>query len=79
MAMSEQELRDLLLTVFPDASVRIEDLAGDGEHYRAVIRTSAFAGMNRIQQHKAVYAALGGRAGTVLHALALDTGVPDPI
>ena len=74
MAMTEQDLHAALLSAFPDASIHIEDLAGDGEHYRAVIRTPAFAGLSRVQQHKAVYAALGGRAGTVLHALALDTG-----
>ncbi len=74
MAMRPEEIEALLKAAFPEADIRLEDLAGDGDHYRAVIRSDAFAGKHRIAQHQMVYAALGGRVGHELHALALDTG-----
>lgn len=74
MAMSVQELENLLREAFPDADLRIDDLAGDGDHYRAVIRSDAFQGKTRVVQHQMVYAALKGRMGGQLHALALETG-----
>jgi stress-induced morphogen len=74
MAMPAHELEALLRQAFSDADIRIEDLAGDGDHYRAVIRSAAFAGKSRVAQHQMVYAALKGRMGAELHALALDTG-----
>jgi stress-induced morphogen len=77
MAMREDELEALLRAAFADADIQIEDLAGDGDHYRAVIRSAAFAGKSRVAQHQMVYAALQGRVGGDLHALALDTG-PKP-
>ena len=77
MAMTATELEGLLRGAFADADIQIEDLAGDGDHYRAIIRSSAFAGKSRVAQHQMVYAALQGRMGGALHALALDTG-PKP-
>lgn len=73
MAMTASELEALLREAFQDADIRIEDLAGDGDHYRAVIRSAAFEGKSRVAQHQMVYAALKGRMGAELHALALDT------
>ena len=78
MAISAGELENLLRQAFPDADIDIDDLAGDGDHYRARIRAAAFAGKSRVSQHQLVYAALGGRMGQELHALALDTG-PKPL
>lgn len=77
MAIPASELEALLREAFGDADIIIEDLAGDGDHYRAVIRSAAFAGKTRVAQHQMVYAALKGRVGGDLHALALDTG-PKP-
>ena len=77
MAMSAEELETVLRAAFPDADLAIEDLAGDGDHYLAIIRSEAFAGKSRVAQHQLVYAALKGRMGEALHALALDTG-PKP-
>lgn len=74
MAMRQEEVEALLNDAFPEADIRIEDLAGDGDHYRAIIRSAAFAGKSRVAQHQMVYAALKGRVGNELHALALDTG-----
>ena len=73
MAMSAQALENLLRDAFPDAEIRIDDLAGDGDHYRAVIRSDAFQGKSRVAQHQMVYAALKGAMGGELHALALET------
>ena len=73
MAMRAEDLETLLRQAFPDAEIRIDDLAGDGDHYKAVIRSAAFIGKSRVAQHQLVYAALQGRMGGELHALALDT------
>ncbi len=64
-------------TRFPDAEIRIEDLAGDGDHYRARIVSSAFEGLSRVRQHQLVYAALKGQVGGELHALALETAAAE--
>ena len=77
MAMDALEIETLIKDSLPDARVTIEDLAGDGDHYAAHITSSAFAGKSRVQQHQLVYQALRGRMGNELHALALQTAVPD--
>ena len=77
MPMSQQDLESELREAFPGADIRIEDLAGDGDHYRARIVSDAFAGLPRVRQHQLVYAALKGKMGGELHALALETLTPD--
>ena len=76
MAMDAGEIETLIKQAFPDAQVSIEDLRGDGDHYAATVVSAAFKGKSRVQQHQMVYAALKGRMGNELHALALQTGVP---
>jgi stress-induced morphogen len=76
MAMDAGEIERLIKGAFPDASVAIEDLAGDGNHYAAHVVSAAFKGKSRVQQHQMVYAALQGKMGGDLHALALQTAVP---
>ena len=76
MAMQADDIHALIVAAFPDADIRITDLAGDGDHYAADVVSASFEGLSRIAQHKAVYAALGGRMGGELHALQLTTGVP---
>lgn len=76
MAMEAVEIERLIKAALPDADVHIEDLAGDGDHYSANVVSAAFAGKTRVQQHQMVYAALQGRMGGELHALALQTSVP---
>ena len=71
------ELEASLREAFPDAEIHVDDLAGDGDHYRARIRSVVFRGLSRIKQHQMVYGALKGRMGGELHALALETSVPD--
>jgi len=76
MPMSAADLEQQLRAAFPEADIAIEDLAGDGDHYRARIVDSAFAGLPRVRQHQLVYAALKGKVGGELHALALETSAP---
>lgn len=77
MAMTAQQIEDMIVTAIPDARVEITDLAGDGDHYAARVVAESFRGTTRISQHKAVYEALGGRMGRVLHALQLTTALPE--
>ena len=73
MAMDPQSIEQMIKAALPDATVRIDDLRGDGDHYAAYVVSSAFKGKSRIQQHQMIYAALKGRMGNELHALALQT------
>jgi stress-induced morphogen len=74
MPMKREDLESLLAAAFPGAEIEVFDLAGDGDHYKAVVRADQFAGKSRVAQHQMVYAALKGRVGGELHALALETG-----
>ncbi len=73
MAMDLKEIERFIKEALPDALVEIQDLAGDGNHYSAVITSSSFAGKSKIEQHKMVYNSLKGRMGNELHALAIKT------
>lgn len=77
MSMNAGEIEALIKAAIPDATVTIRDLAGDGDHYAAEVVSETFRGKTRVQQHKLVYDALQGRMGGTLHALALQTGVPE--
>ncbi len=76
MAMQAADIEALLREAFPKALIEIQDLAGDGDHYAASIVAEEFRGLNRVQQHQLVYAALKGKMGGELHALALQTSAP---
>jgi stress-induced morphogen len=76
MAMLASDIERLIKAEIPDAEVTIRDLAGDGDHYSAIVVSEAFRGKSRVQQHKLVYDALKGEMGGKLHALALQTGLP---
>jgi stress-induced morphogen len=76
MAMKAADIEKLIIEALPDAKVQISDLAGDGDHYAATVVSEAFRGKTRVQQHQIVYAALKGRMGGELHALALTTSAP---
>lgn len=77
MPITAETLHADIAEAFPDAEILIEDLAGDGDHYRARVVSIAFAGLPRVRRHQAVYAALKGKMGGELHALALTTLTPD--
>ena len=76
MPMPIADLEASLREGFRDAEILVEDLEGDGDHYRARIVSKAFAGLSRVKQHQLVYAALKGKMGGELHALALETQAP---
>jgi stress-induced morphogen len=76
MAMTAQDIERFIKDGLPDAIIKIDDLAGDGNHYSANVISAAFKGKNRVQQHQMVYATLKGRMGGELHALALQTSTP---
>ena len=76
MAMAAEDIETMIREAIPDARVEITDLAGDGDHYAARVTSESFRGVPRVKQHQAVYAALGGRMGGVLHALQLTTAAP---
>jgi stress-induced morphogen len=77
MPMQASEIEMLIKEAFPDAEVSITDLAGDNDHYAAMVTSNAFRGKTRVQQHQMVYDALKGRMGGVLHALSLQTSAKD--
>ena len=76
MPMAQEDIVAMIKAALPDAEVEMTDLAGDNDHWKAVITSREFEGKSRIQQHQMVYAALKGNMGGVLHALALETRVP---
>ena len=73
MTMKVSEIRNLIKEAMPDAEIKIEDLAGDENHYSATIKSKTFKGLSKVDQHKLVYKALKGKMGNELHALALTT------
>ena len=77
MPMDAREIEQLIKSGIPDADVEIRDLAGDGDHYAATVIAESFRGKSRVQQHQLVYQALKGQMGGTLHALALQTGIPE--
>lgn len=77
MPMEATDIERLIKDEIPDARVVIEDLRGDGDHYAATVLSYQFRGKSRVQQHQMVYKALKGRMGGILHALALQTGIPE--
>ena len=76
MAMNASEIEAMIKAALPDAKIEIKDLAGDGDHYAAIVTSAAFKGKSRVQQHQMVYGALKGKMGGQLHALALTTQAP---
>lgn len=75
--MQEDEIVSMIKEALPDAIIEMTDLAGDNDHWKAVVTSAAFIGKSRVAQHQMVYAALKGNMGGVLHALALETRTPE--
>ena len=73
MGMNLKEIESLIKEAMPDATIEIQDLAGDGNHYSAIVTSSKFSGKSKIEQHKMVYNSLKGKMGNELHALAIKT------
>jgi stress-induced morphogen len=77
MPMEASEIEALIREGIPDAKVIIEDLRGDGDHYSALVISESFRGKSRVAQHQMVFAAMQGKMGGQLHAMALQTATPD--
>ena len=77
MALDAATIENLIKAGLPDAQITLAALADDNDHWSALVISSAFKGKSRVQQHQMVYRALGSRMGNELHALALQTGVPE--
>src|SRR6185312_2577994 len=77
MPMDARDIESMIKAAIPDARVTIRDLAGHGDHYAATVISESFRGKSRVQQHQIVYQSLRGQMGGLLHALALQTGVPE--
>ncbi|AKQ42577.2 ATP-binding protein [Aurantiacibacter atlanticus] len=75
--MPAEQIEALIKAALPDATVEMEALVEDNDHWLARVTSDAFSGKSRIQQHKMVFAALGDRMGGELHALQLHTSVPN--
>ncbi|GLS78309.1 ATP-binding protein [Oharaeibacter diazotrophicus] len=74
--MQAREIEAMIREALPDARIEIRDLAGDGDHYSAIVVSESFRGLTRVKQHQIVYDALKGKMGGQLHALALQTSAP---
>lgn len=77
MGMKAEEIKRMILNAIPDATIEINDLAGDDNHYSAEIISKQFVNKTKVQQHKMVYDSLQGKMGGVLHALSLTTKIPN--
>ncbi|MFM9890854.1 MAG: BolA/IbaG family iron-sulfur metabolism protein [Rickettsiales bacterium] len=77
MPMTAEEITRRIKAALPDAEVTLEDMAGDNDHWKATVKSTAFAGKSRVEQHRMVNAAFGADLGTTLHALAVSTVVVD--
>ena len=73
MPLPINEIKKLIVTSIPDATIEIKDLMGDNNHYSAIIKSKMFSGLNKIEQHKLVYKSLKGKMGNELHALSITT------
>ena len=73
MALPIDEIKKMIVSSIPDASIEIKDLMGDNNHYEATIKSKMFSGLTKIQQHKLVYKSLKGKMGNELHALSITT------
>ena len=73
MPMTVEQIKQFIKEAIPDATIEIEDLKGDGDHYSAIVKSKTFSGLSRVQQHKMVYDSFNGKMGSELHALKLKT------
>lgn len=78
MPIDAREIETLIRASFPQARVTVQ--GDDGQHFSAEVVDESFRGLNRVQQQRAVYAALKGKmdgSHGELHALALTTRAPE--
>jgi stress-induced morphogen len=73
---SADQLKARIEEALPDADVRVEDLTGGGDHFRAEVVSGRFDGLSRIEQHQLVYGVFGDEVGGAIHALSIKTSTP---
>ncbi len=74
--ISADEIQSRIVAALPDAQVHIRDYTGGGDHYEAVVVSTAFDGKNAVARHRLVYGALQEAMAERIHALALKTMTP---
>ncbi len=72
--MSPTQVKERLDQFFPESQVHVYDLTGTQNHYEVQVRSQAFVGKSRIQQHQLVMSAFASelKSGEV-HALSIKT------
>ena len=75
MSVTPQELKERIEAGIPGS---VAEVTGDGHHFNAVVSAGAFAGLNRIAQHRLVYDVFGAEVGDRIHALSIQTLTPSP-
>ena len=75
MPMSAEEIETRIKAAIAGATVELQDLAGDNDHWQVTVTSAEFEGLPRVKQHKMVMDALGSDMGTTLHALSIKTQV----
>jgi stress-induced morphogen len=77
MAVTAAQIEDRIHAALPDASVMVTDTTGGGDHWSAIVVTTAFREKSLVERHRMVYAALGDLMRGEIHALALTTDTPE--
>jgi acid stress-induced BolA-like protein IbaG/YrbA len=72
--MEPDYIKDLIEAGLPGATVTV---TGDGAHFEAVVVSDAFAGKGMLEQHRMVYATLGDRMRSEIHALSIKSYTPE--
>ena len=76
--MNPDRVQEMIKSALADARVEVRDLTGGGDHYEAIVVSSAFEGKSLVKQHQLVYGALQqAMASEAIHALALKTYTPE--
>ncbi len=76
--MNPDRVEEMIKSALADARVEVRDLTGGGDHYEAIVVSSAFEGKSLVKQHQLVYGALQqAMASEAIHALALKTYTPE--
>ncbi len=76
---SAEDIKQRIEAAIPGAHAEVEDYTGTGDHFSATVTAEAFTDLNRIQQHRLIYAVFGAEVGGAIHALALKTQTPAKI
>ena len=71
--MEPEALKSLIELGIPNAKVEVVDTTGTKDHFSAVVISDSFDGISLVEQHQAVYKAVGVHMTREIHALQLKT------